>query len=269
MSRRDASNDGVYLVMSKHDIRYSRQASLNEVGTDGQQKLAASCVLLIGAGGLGTAAGLYLANAGVGRLNVNDFDEVDETNLPRQVLYTEADVGSSKAEVAASRLSAFNPDIKVSAIGHRLDRTELTDQVKAANIVLDCTDNFQSRWLINELCSENGTALVTGAAIRTEGQLSVFRHDRADGPCYRCLYSEEDENLNDCEGQGILGPVAGTIGCMMATEALKYLLGIESGLDGKLWVYDGKSGHSRTLAIRRSEDCPVCDMRIRVQGTSK
>ncbi|MDP6435618.1 MAG: HesA/MoeB/ThiF family protein [Gammaproteobacteria bacterium] len=244
--------------MNGKDIRYSRQASLAEVGEAGQQKLADSCALLIGAGGLGTAAGLYLATAGVGRLVINDFDTVDQTNLPRQVLYSDGDIDRPKAQVAADRLAVLNPHVTVKAVGGRLDHDALAEQVAAADIVLDCTDNFQSRWLINELCSEHKTALVTGAAIRTEGQLSLFRHDLGNGPCYRCLYSEEDENLNDCAGQGILGPVAGTIGCMMATEALKFLTGIESGLEGKLWVYDAKSGNSRIVAIPQLDDCPVC-----------
>ncbi|HJP05515.1 MAG: HesA/MoeB/ThiF family protein [Gammaproteobacteria bacterium] len=252
--------------MNGQDIRYSRQASLAEVGASGQQKLADSSALLIGAGGLGTAASLYLATAGLGRLVINDFDTVDQTNLPRQVLYNHADVGKAKAQVAADKLAAINPEIQLSALNKRFDRDALAEQIAAVDIVLDCTDNFTSRWLINEVCAEKKTALVTGAAIRTEGQLSIFRHDLDNGPCYRCLYTEEDENLNDCAGQGILGPVAGTIGCMMATETLKYLLGVASGLEAKLWIYDAKSGNSRMLAIPEDPECPVCSPRTASQG---
>jgi molybdopterin/thiamine biosynthesis adenylyltransferase len=245
--------------MTQQDIRYSRQISLSDVGNDGQQRLRDAGALIIGAGGLGSAAALYLAGAGIGRLLLNDFDTIDASNLPRQVLYTHLDLTRPKAEVAAERLHAINPDIQASAITRRLDRAALTVQVAAVDVVLDCTDNFASRWLINEVCADTSTALVSGAAIRTEGQLSVFRHDQAGGPCYRCLYSEEDENLNDCAGQGILGPVAGMIGCMMATEALKFLLDIPSGLDGRLWVYDAKTANSRILKIPVRNDCPVCN----------
>jgi molybdopterin/thiamine biosynthesis adenylyltransferase len=245
--------------MTQQDIRYSRQISLGDVGAAGQQRLRNSSALIIGAGGLGSPAALYLANAGVGRLLVNDFDTVDVSNLPRQVLYTDKDIGRSKAAVAAERLHEMNPDTEVTAIPDRLDRAALNEHIASVDVVLDCTDNFPSRWRVNEVCAETSTALVSGAAIRTEGQLCVFRHDQSGGPCYRCLYSEEDENLNDCVGQGILGPVAGTIGCMMATETIKFLLAIASGLDGKLWIYDAKTGNSRTLKIPVHAACPVCN----------
>lgn len=244
--------------MPTQDIRYSRQISLAGVGESGQKRLADSQVLLIGAGGLGTPAGLYLASSGVGHLVINDFDTIDASNLPRQILYRDTDNGQHKASVAANRLNEINPEIEAVPIQKKLDSDALATHINSSDVVLDCTDNFASRWLINELCAQQKTALVSGAAIRMEGQLSVFRHDLATPPCYRCLYREEDENLDNCAGQGILAPVAGTIGCMMATETIKLLLGQTSQLHGHLWVYDAGSGASRMLKIAARPDCPVC-----------
>jgi adenylyltransferase/sulfurtransferase len=189
---------------------------------------------------------------------INDFDTVDTSNLPRQVLYRDADTGKPKATAAAECLKLINPNVTTIAMGSRLGRDGLTELTAAVDVVLDCTDNFTSRWLINEVCADMKTPLVSGAAIRWEGQLAVFRHDQAGGPCYRCLYSEADENLNDCAGQGIVAPVAGTVGTMMATEAIKLLLDIESASAGNLWIYDGLAGTSKTIAIPAQPDCPVC-----------
>ena len=152
----------------------------------------------------------------------------------------------------------LNPDLTAVGISRRLDRAALEEEIGFADVVLDCTDNFRTRWLLNEICFTTETPLVSGAAIRCEGQLTVFPFDRQDTPCYRCLYSEEDENLLDCAGQGILGPVAGTIGTMMATETIKLLTGQQPALAGRLWVYDGMSGDTRTLTIKTRADCPVC-----------
>jgi molybdopterin/thiamine biosynthesis adenylyltransferase len=194
----------------------------------------------------------------VGHICINDFDSIDETNLPRQILYRDADIGKAKVSVAAERLNEINPEITVTPIETKLDKDSLREHVAASDVVLDCTDNFQSRWLINELCAQQQTALVSGAAIRWEGQVSVFRHDRGTAPCYQCLYQEEDENLNNCAGQGILAPVAGTIGCMMATETIKVLQNMASELQGQVWVYDAASGSSHLLKITPNPDCPVC-----------
>jgi molybdopterin/thiamine biosynthesis adenylyltransferase len=244
--------------MTTDDIRYSRQITLPAIGATGQQRLGDTSVLIVGMGGLGTPASMYLANSGVGQLLINDFDTVDTSNLPRQVLYRDADTGKPKATAAAECLKLINPNVTTIAMGSRLDRDGLTELTAAVDVVLDCTDNFTSRWLINEVCADMKTPLVSGAAIRWEGQLAVFRHDQAGGPCYRCLYSEADENLNDCAGQGIVAPVAGTVGTMMATEAIKLLLDIESASAGNLWVYDGLAGTSKTIAIPAQPDCPVC-----------
>ena len=238
--------------------RYARQLTLPQLGPDGQARLADSRALVIGLGGLGTPASLYLANSGVGHLTICDYDKVDETNLPRQVLYAPGDIGESKTRAAAAYLWARVPDTDVTELEGRLAEGALAEAVATADVVLDCTDNFSSRTLINKVCAANATALVSGAAIRFEGQLSVFDFSHAKRPCYSCLYSTEDENLEDCAGQGILAPVVGTIGCMMATEAIKSLLELETELNGKVWIYDALAGTSRTVAISPRDDCPVC-----------
>ena len=244
--------------MNSSNIRYSRQTTLPAIGEDGQARLRDASVLIIGAGGLGTPTSLYLASSGIGQILINDFDSIDESNLPRQILYRDEDVGASKAQVAAERLRAVNPAIDVVALDERMDRAALTECISAVDAVIDASDNFATRWLLNEITFEQSTPLISGAAIRWEGQVSVFRHELKTGPCYRCLYAEEDESLNDCAGQGIVAPVAGTVGTLMATETLKVLLGIDSDLQGKLWVYDGLAGNSRTINIPLKADCPVC-----------
>lgn len=244
--------------MSDSDIRYSRQITLPAIGREGQAQLRDASVLIVGAGGLGTPAALYLASSGIGQILINDFDSIDATNLPRQILYRDADVGSFKAQVAAERLEEINPQTDVIALDERMENDVLRECVMSVDAVLDCSDNFVTRWAMNAACVAAQKPLISGAAIRWEGQVAVFRADKGTGPCYRCLYSEEDENLNDCAGQGIVAPVAGTVGTMLATETIKVLLGIESGLNGKLWVYDGMAGSMRTVAIPKLPDCPVC-----------
>lgn len=239
-------------------LRYSRHVALPQVGAAGQQRLAHASACVIGLGGLGSVACLYLANAGVGNLVINDFDRVDVTNLPRQVLFGAADVGEYKTHATAEKLHKANPAPKVSVLNRRLDPAELTDAVSACDVVLDCTDNFATRMLVNQACVAARRPLVTGAAIRWEGQVAVFPNEGDGSPCYRCLYAEADENLDDCAGQGIMAPVAGTIGAMVATEAMKLLLGVQSGLRDHLWAYDGISGQSRTISIAKSPACPAC-----------
>ncbi len=239
-------------------VRYSRHVALPQVGAEGQRRLEQSSVLVVGLGGLGSVASLYLANAGTGHLVINDFDRVDTTNLPRQILFRESDVGEYKTHATAERLRAANAAPRVNVLNRRLDADELRDAASACDLVLDCTDNFQTRLQLNAACVAARKPLVTGAAIRFEGQVAVFLNDDAASPCYRCLYSDEDENFANCAGQGVLAPVAGTIGALVATEALKLLLGLESGLRNRLWIYDGLSGATRTVAIRKAPDCPVC-----------
>ena len=239
-------------------LRVARQVSLPQLGDAGQRSLASSTVAVIGLGGLGNPASLYLASAGVGKLMVNDFDVVDETNLARQVLFNTQDLGRRKANVAAEKLPHWNPELDCEAVDQRLDDEEMAAIADCADLILDCTDNFASRWLINRACFAASTPLVSGAAIRFEGQVGVFPHDGT-GPCYECLYTQEDENLDDCAGQGILAPVAGTVGTVMATEAIKLLTGMGSSLSGRLWTYDGLAGSTREFSIRQRGDCPVCN----------
>ena len=237
--------------------RHARHLALPQVGADGQARIGASTVLLIGVGGIGCSAASYLAASGVGRLVLCDFDTVDATNLGRQILYGPADVGRPKAEVAARRLAAINPDIAIRPIAHRLDDAELRREVAAADVVLDGCDNFATRFQVNDACVELSTCLISGAAIRLEGQLAEFGPDYSVSPCYRCLYKEADESLDNCAGNGVLGPVPGAIGAVMAVEALKFLAGIESRR-GVLRLYDGASGEFRAVGVQKRPGCPAC-----------
>lgn len=240
------------------DARYARHLALPRFGTAGQARLAQARVLVVGLGGLGSVATLYLAGSGAGHLTINDFDRVDETNLPRQVLFTPADVGRPKATAAAARLAQLNPGVQVTALDGRLDAAALATRVAAADLVMDCTDNFATRLAINAACVAARRPLVSGAAIRFEGQVAVFTSPGGPGPCYRCLYGAEDENLAGCAGQGIFAPVAGTVGAVMAGEALKLLAAIDAGLHDRLWIHDGLAGANRVITIRRNPDCPAC-----------
>jgi len=245
-------------MTDEDQIRYARQIALPQLGAEGQARLAHGSALVIGLGGLGATAALYLGNSGVGYLVINDYDRVDASNLPRQILFHPADVGQYKTHAAAEKLRAHNPGLRVSVLNRRLAEDELAEAVSACDVVLDCTDNFATRLQINRACAAAGRPLVMGAAIRFEGQVGVFRHEADGRPCYQCLYSEEDENLDDCAGQGILAPVAGAMGCMMATEAIKIIAGLSSELDGRLWVYDGLAGTSRSIGIVPNPQCPIC-----------
>lgn len=238
--------------------RYARHLALTGFGPAEQARLRDATALVIGAGGLGSPALLYLAAAGIGRLVVSDFDAVDVTNLQRQVLFTTDDLGRSKAEAAAARLTALNPDTEVVPVIARLSDEALADAVSAADVVLDCCDNFATRFAVNAACVAAGKPLVSGAAIRYEGQLAVFRADRPGTPCYRCLWEEEAEGLENCRGNGILGPVTGVIGSMMAVEALKIASHCAPSADGRLMLYDAREGTWRSLRLERDPACPVC-----------
>ena len=237
--------------------RDARHLALEQVGNDGQRKIAAGTVLLIGAGGIGCAAATYLATSGIGHLIIADFDTVDISNLGRQILYTPDDVDLRKADVAARKLGALNPDIQISTITERLQGNALIDAVAASDVVLDGCDNFATRFQVNDACVSAGRRLISGAAIRLEGQLAVFGPDYATAPCYRCLYAEADESMDSCAGNGVLSPVPGVIGTMMAVEALKYFAGIESDT-ASLHLYDAASTEFHDLKIQKREDCPGC-----------
>jgi molybdopterin/thiamine biosynthesis adenylyltransferase len=237
--------------------RDARHLALPQVGADGQRRISESSVLLIGVGGIGCPAAAYLASSGVGRIVACDFDTVDETNLGRQVLYGPGHIGELKADVAAARLRKINPEIDVTAITERLSGAALAKAVADVDVILDGSDNFATRFEVNDACVEAGRRLISGSAIRFEGQLAVFGPDYAASPCYRCLYEEADESLGSCAGNGVLAPIPGVIGTMMAVEALKFLAGVDSPVP-LLRLYDGKASEFRHLGVSKRPDCPVC-----------
>jgi molybdopterin/thiamine biosynthesis adenylyltransferase len=237
--------------------RYARQVALADVGAAGQARLGRGRVLMVGMGGLGCPAALYLATSGVGTLVLADFDRVDESNLPRQVLYGPGDVGTLKVEAAKARLHALNPLVAIECMPERLDAATLETAVAAVDVVLDGTDNFATRFAVNRACVRLEKPLVSGAAIRVEGQVAVFPN-RGRGPCYACLYDDEDEWLGNCQGNGVLAPVTGTIGTLMAGEALKLLLGWESALHDRLLLWDAKRGEWQSVALKRNPACTIC-----------
>jgi adenylyltransferase/sulfurtransferase len=242
------------------DPRYARQVALADVGEAGQARIGAGSALLVGLGGLGCPAAQFLATSGIGRLVLNDFDRVDETNLPRQILYTAEDVGKLKVDAAAERLRALNPHVDVTTLPERLDGAVLADAIAGVDVVLDGTDNFAARFAVNRACVAARKPLVSGAAVRVEGQIAVFTN-RTGEPCYSCLYDDEDEWLGDCQGNGVLAPVPGVIGTLMAAEALKLLLGWGSALQSALLLWDAKRGDWQRVALRRDPDCEVCGAR--------
>jgi len=237
--------------------RHARHFSLAQVGGDGQRRIDGGSVLLIGVGGIGCASASYLAASGVGHLLLCDFDTVDVTNLGRQVLYGPGDVDKLKASCAAEHLANINPDIRITSITERLDGDELAARVSQVDVVLDGCDNFATRFQVNDACVTASRCLISGAAIRLEGQIAVFGPDYQDSPCYRCLYQEADESLENCAGNGVLGPVPGVIGTMMAVETLKYLAGIASPRC-ILRLYDAASGASSSVSIKKRRDCQGC-----------
>ena len=237
--------------------RDARHLALPQVGASGQQRIADGRVLLIGVGGIGCAAAAYLASSGVGHITVCDFDTVDETNLGRQVLYAQGHIGELKAEVAATRLRKINPAIEVEAISKRLTGDALVAAVAAVDVVLDGCDNFATRFQVNDACVAESRRLISGSAIRLEGQLAVFGPDYSESPCYRCLYADADESLGDCAGNGVLAPVPGVVGTLMAVECLKFLAGIAPPAP-LLRLYDGTASEFRHLGVSKRPDCPAC-----------
>lgn len=239
--------------------RDARHLALPQIGAEGQQRIAQGRVLLIGVGGIGCAAAAYLASSGVGHLTVVDFDTVDETNLGRQVLYAQGHIGELKADVATARLSKINPNIEVRSINERLRGATLADAVANVDVVLDGSDNFPTRFEVNRACVAASRRLVSGSAIRLEGQLAVFGPDYDAAPCYECLYAEADESLGDCAGSGVLAPVPGVIGTLMAVETLKFLAGVASSAP-MLRLYDGVTSDFRSLVVKKREGCMACSV---------
>lgn len=240
-------------------LRYSRHIMLPQIEYAGQEKLTQSHALIIGAGGLGAPVAMYLAAAGVGTLTICDFDQVDLTNLQRQIIHTTSAVGQNKALSAQATIASLNPEITVHVETTRLNEEALAGRVAAADVVIDCSDNFATRYLLNQLCFNHKTPLVSGAAIRFEGQLSVFdfRHD--DSPCYHCLYPDvgDDQELR-CADNGVFAPLVGMIGTAQAAEALKILLNIGQTMQGKLLLLDALSAEWRTIRLKKDVYCAVC-----------
>ncbi|NHN76778.1 molybdopterin-synthase adenylyltransferase MoeB [Azotobacter chroococcum] len=242
-------------------LRYSRQILLPQIDVDGQLRLKQSRALIVGLGGLGSPVALYLAAAGVGELHLADFDSVDLTNLQRQVLHDTPGVGQSKVDSALARLAALNPEVVLHPLRGALDADSLAAAVAAVDLVLDCSDNFATREAVNAACAAAGRPLVSGAAIRLEGQLSVFDPRSEDSPCYHCLYGHGSEAELTCSEAGVVGPLVGLVGSLQALEALKLLAGFGEPLVGRLLLVDALTSRFRELRVRRDPQCPVCGVR--------
>jgi molybdopterin-synthase adenylyltransferase len=238
--------------------RYGRHILLPELDVAGQERLLAARVLLIGAGGLGSPIALYLGAAGVGTLVLVDHDQVDLSNLQRQIAHGTANVGQTKVASAAAAVARLNPEIRTIPIDHRLEGAELEQEIAAADLVIDASDNFRTRFELNAACWRAGTPLVSGAAIRWEGQVTVFDARNPDSPCYQCLYPEGDDSALNCSENGVAAPLVGVIGSLQALEALKMLTGVGETLVGHVLYFDGKWGEWRKLRLTRRPTCPVC-----------
>lgn len=234
--------------------RYARHLVLREIGGPGQQKLKASKVLLVGVGGLGAPAALYLAAAGVGRIGLLDPDEVSLSNLQRQVLYGVDDLGRGKALSAGLRLSQLNPEIELEPIPQRLDEANARDLIRPWDLVIDGTDDFAARFAVNAACVAEGKPLVSGAIGRWSGQVGVF----PGAPCYQCLVPEIPPDAETCSVVGVVGALAGVVGSMMALEAIKLITGAGEPLAGRLLIYDALDGETRTVRVGADPRCPVC-----------
>jgi len=238
-------------------LRYSRHILLPAIGLEGQQRLLDAKALVIGVGGLGSPVAMYLAAAGVGELVLVDYDQVDLSNLQRQIVHTTASIGQPKVESARGRLLALNPDCRVTPIGRLLHEEELAGQVARADLVLDCSDNFQTRFAVNAACVAQRRPLVSGAAIRMEGQVAVFSGRPGDG-CYHCLYGLGAEVAETCSENGVLAPLVGIVGSIQATEAIKILTGAGQPLFNRLLLLDALQMEWRTLRLKPDPACPVC-----------
>ena len=249
--------------MDDHQLlRYSRHLLLDEIGVEGQQRLLASTALVVGAGGLGCPAALYLASAGVGRLLIADGDTVDLTNLQRQVLHREAGIGLPKVESARRALAEIDPRVEVVPLEARLAGAALADAVRQADVVLDCTDNFATRHAVNRACFAAGVPLVSGAALRFEGQLAVFDPREAASPCYHCVFPEH-QTVEEarCATMGVFAPLTGIVGTMQAAEALELAGGFGVPMTGQLLMIDARAMRFERIALVRDPGCAVCGSR--------
>jgi adenylyltransferase/sulfurtransferase len=226
---------------------------------EGQERLRGASALIVGAGGLGCPAALYLATSGLGRLTIADPDKVDLTNLQRQILYRTEVVGQPKVEAARAALNSVNPEVAVVALQSRLEGEAFSALVAEADVVLDCSDNFVTRHALNRACVQHAKPLVSGAAIRFDGQMAVFDLRNADAPCYACLFPEDGEVEEvQCSVMGVLAPLTGIIGAMQAMEAIKLVTGVGESLNGRLMIFDAKAADWRTLRVKKDPTCAVC-----------
>ncbi|NRB40154.1 MAG: molybdopterin-synthase adenylyltransferase MoeB [Pseudomonadales bacterium] len=242
-------------------LRYSRHILLNDFDIEGQEKLLASTVLIVGAGGLGCPAAMYLASSGIGEIIIADDDVVELSNLQRQIGHAMADIDSPKVESLKQTLSALNPDVKVTAVNTRLDENQMAVYVQQSDVLVDCSDNFKTRFLLNRFAVEYKKPLVSGAAIRTEAQLVVFDSRDDKSPCYRCLYSDDVDSEQDCSSNGVLAPLVGIVGSMQAFEVIRLITGFGESSVGALQMADLKHGGWRSLTLARDPECPVCGSR--------
>jgi molybdopterin/thiamine biosynthesis adenylyltransferase len=240
-------------------LRYSRHILLPEIGIEGQERLRASMALVVGAGGLGCPAALYLAASGVGKITLADPDAVDLTNLQRQILYGTDSVGKPKVEEAKGALNALNPEVAVTVLQKRLEPKDLDALVAEADVVLDCSDNFATRQALNRACVKRRRPLVSGAAIRFDAQVTVFDLRRDDAPCYACLYPEDGKVEEvQCSQMGVFAPLTGMVGAMQAMEAVKLLAQAGSSLNGQLLLVDARIPEWRSVRVKKDPACPVC-----------
>lgn len=246
------------MELTDHEmLRYNRQISLKAVDFDGQEKLKASHILIVGAGGLGCAASQYLASAGVGKIILVDFDTISLSNLQRQILYTDADMGKPKAEVAKVRLQSINPNIEVQAVVKKCDDAEFAELIRQVDVVVDCTDNVDVRNQLNLQCFQQKRPLVSGSAIRFEGQISVFTYAENEA-CYQCLSQLFGSDTLSCVEAGVISPIVGVIGSLQALETIKVLLNIGKTLSGKLLIIDGLHFSVREMNLPKMPSCKVC-----------
>jgi len=241
-------------------LRYSKQIMLPQIDVGGQQKIIDSTMLIIGMGGLGSPSALYLAAAGVGHLIIADFDQVELSNLQRQIIHRTEDIGNDKVNSAKAKLLELNPNITVTVANEIMHSDNLASLIKDVDIVLDGTDNFESRFEINKACVECHKPLITAAVIRFEGQISVFKGYEVDQPCYQCLYSEQGDGRESCVENGVLAPVAGIVGTIQALQAIKVLLGLGEQLCGELLLIDGLDLSFRKVKIIKDSKCPICGL---------
>ena len=237
--------------------RYSRQIRLAQIGESGQQAILDASALIIGVGGLGSPAAMYLAAAGIGKLILNDFDIVETSNLQRQIIHRQASVGEHKVESGKQTIAELNPQCQVETIIYQLEGEELKQAIASVDIVLDCSDNFPTRFEVNRYCVETGTALVSGAAIRLEGQILNYQ-PTFKGSCYQCLYSQVYENAESCELEGVLGPVVGVIGTLQALQALLIIAGEGEPILNRLLLFDASAMEWRGITLPKNPNCPAC-----------